>query len=84
IDLFEKVSDKDAALMTRELTRKEGIFAGNSTGAVMAGLHQLGERLGEDDVVVMIVHDHGSRYVGKMFNDEWLRSMGYLEDQQSE
>lgn len=81
IDHFEKVSDKDAALMTREFTRKEGIFAGNSTGAVVAGLLQLGERLKEDDVVVLMIHDHGSRYVGKMFNEEWLKQMGYLENQ---
>lgn len=80
IDLFEKVTDKDAALMTRDFTRQEGIFAGNSTGAVVAGLLQLGDRLKEDDVVVLIIHDHGSRYVGKMFNEEWLQSMGYLED----
>lgn len=80
IDLFEKVTDKDAALMTRDFTRQEGIFAGNSTGAVVAGLLQLGDRLKEDDVVVLIIHDHGSRYVGKMFNEEWLQSMGYLDD----
>lgn len=80
IDLFEKVTDKDAALMTRDFTRQEGIFAGNSTGAVVAGLLQLGDRLKEDDVVVLIIHDHGSRYVGKMFNEEWLQGMGYLED----
>lgn len=80
IDLFEKVTDKDAALMTRDFTCQEGIFAGNSTGAVVAGLLQLGDRLKEDDVVVLIIHDHGSRYVGKMFNEEWLQSMGYLED----
>lgn len=78
IDLMEKVSDKDAALMTREFTRQEGIFAGNSTGAVIAGLLQLGDRLKEDDVVVMMIHDHGSRYVGKMFNDDWLSAQGYL------
>lgn len=78
IDLMKKVSDKDAALMTREFTRQEGIFAGNSTGAVIAGLLQLGDRLKEDDVVVMMIHDHGSRYVGKMFNDEWLAAQGYL------
>lgn len=79
IDLFERVTDKDAALMTREFTRAEGIFAGNSTGAVIAGLKQLGDRLKDDDVVVMMIHDHGSRYVGKFFNEEWLKEMGYLE-----
>ena len=80
IDHFEKVTDKDAALMTRELARKEGIFAGNSAGAAVAGLLQLGARLGDDALVVVIVHDHGSRYMGKMYNEDWLRERGFLED----
>lgn len=77
IDRFEKVTDKDAAIMTGEFTRKEGIFVGNSTGAVIAGLHQLGHLLTDDAVVVLIVHDHGSRYLGKMYNPEWMTQMGY-------
>ena len=81
IDLFEKVTDKDAALMTRELARKEGIFAGNSAGSALAGLIQLKDRLKEDDVVVIIFHDHGSRYMGKMYNEDWLRERGFLEDE---
>lgn len=81
IDLFEKVTDKDAALMTREIARKEGIFAGNSTGANIAGLLQLKARLKPDDLVVVIQHDHGSRYMGKMFNEDWLRERGFLEDE---
>ncbi|SMG19799.1 pyridoxal-phosphate dependent enzyme [Sphingobacterium psychroaquaticum] len=81
IDLFEKVTDKDAALMTRDLARKEGIFAGNSAGAAVAGLMQLGESLQPDDVVVVIFHDHGSRYMGKMYNEDWLRERGFLEDE---
>jgi len=80
IDRFEKVTDKDAALMTREIARKEGIFVGNSAGAALAGLLQLKGELKKGDVVVVIFHDHGSRYMGKMFNDEWLRSKGFLED----
>lgn len=81
IDLFEKVTDKDAALTTREIARKEGIFAGNSAGAAVAGLLQLKARLTENDVVVIIFHDHGSRYVGKMYNDDWLRERGFLQDE---
>lgn len=81
IDLFEKVTDKDAALMTRELARKEGIFAGNSAGAAVAGLLQLADSLNEDDVVVVIFHDHGSRYMGKMYNEDWLRERGFLKDE---
>jgi cystathionine beta-synthase len=81
IDLFEKVTDKDAALMTREIARKEGIFAGNSAGAAIAGLLQLKHHLKKDDVVVVIFHDHGSRYMAKMFNDDWLRERGFLQDE---
>jgi len=79
IDHFEKVTDKDAAVMTRRITREEGIFAGNSAGAAMAGLLQLRHHFGKDDVVVVIFHDHGTRYLGKMFNDEWMRAKGFLE-----
>jgi cystathionine beta-synthase len=81
IDLFEKVSDKDAALMTRNIARKEGIFVGNSTGAAVAGLLQLKDRLQPEDVVVLVVHDHGSRYMGKMYNEDWLRERGFLKDE---
>jgi cystathionine beta-synthase len=79
IDHFEKVTDKDAALMTRRIAREEGIFAGNSAGSAMAGLLQLKDRLAEDDLVVVIFHDHGSRYLGKMFNDDWMREKGFFE-----
>jgi cystathionine beta-synthase len=79
IDHFEKVTDKDAALMTRRIAREEGIFAGNSAGSAMAGLLQLKDNFREDDLVVVIFHDHGSRYLGKMFNDEWMREKGFLE-----
>ena len=79
IDHFEKVTDKDAAIMTRRITREEGIFAGNSAGSAMAGLLQLKDNFTKDDVVVVIFHDHGSRYLAKMFNDEWMRAKGFLE-----
>jgi cystathionine beta-synthase len=79
IDHFEKVTDRDAAIMTRRIAREEGIFAGNSAGSAMAGLLQLSDRFVESDVVVVIFHDHGSRYLGKMFNDEWMRERGFLE-----
>ena len=79
IDHFEKVTDKDAALMTRRLAREEGIFAGNSAGSAMAGLLQLKDHFREGDVVVVIFHDHGSRYLGKMFNDDWMREKGFME-----
>jgi cystathionine beta-synthase len=81
IDHFEKVTDKDAALMTREIARKEGIFAGNSAGSAVAGLMQMKDRFKEGDVVVVIFPDHGSRYMGKMYNEDWLRERGFLKDE---
>lgn len=79
IDHFEKVTDKDAAVMTRRITREEGIFAGNSAGAAMAGLVQMRDRFKKGDMVVVIFHDHGSRYMAKMFNDDWMREKGFLD-----
>ena len=78
IDLFEKVSDKNAALMTRELAKKEGILAGYSCGAALSGVIQLKNRLKETDVVVVILPDHGSRYLAKIFNDDWMKKNNFL------
>ena len=80
IDHFEKVTDKDAAVMTRRIAREEGIFVGNSAGAAIAGLMQMKDQFKEDDVIGVLFHDHGSRYVGKMFNDDWMRERGFLVD----
>ena len=79
IDQFEKVTDKDAALYTRRLARTEGIFAGNSCGAAIKGLLQLKENFTKEDVVVVLLHDSGSRYIGKIYNDEWMKSKGFLK-----
>ncbi len=79
IDHFEKVTDKDAAVMTRKIVKEEAIFAGNSAGSAMAGLIQMKDMFKEGDVVVVIFHDHGTRYLGKMFNDDWMREKGYLD-----
>lgn len=79
IDLFEKVSDKDGALMARRLAREEGMLLGYSAGSAVAGLVQLKNHLKEGDVVVVVIHDHGSRYVGKIFNDDWMRERGFLD-----
>jgi cystathionine beta-synthase len=79
VDHFEKVTDKDAAIMTRRIAREEGIFAGNSSGSAMAGVLQLREHFTADDLVVVIFPDHGSRYLAKMFNDDWMRAKGFLE-----
>ena len=79
IDYFEKVSDKDGALMTRRLAREEGLLQGYSCGSAVAGLVQMKDRFGPDDVVVVIFHDHGSRYIGKLYNDDWMRERGWLD-----
>lgn len=78
IDGFVKVKDKDAAVYTRRLAREEGMFLGNSAGAAIKGVRQLKEHFNEDDVVVVLFHDHGSRYVGKIYNDDWMREQGFL------
>ncbi len=80
IDGFEKVTDKDGAVYTRKLAREEGIFVGNSAGSAVKGLIQLKKHFKPDDVVVVLFHDHGSRYVGKMFNDDWMRERGFLDE----
>ena len=79
IDQFEKVTDKDAAIYTRKLAREEGIFAGNSCGAAVKGLLQLKDHFAKDDVVVVLLHDSGSRYIGKIYNDEWMIEKGFME-----
>lgn len=79
IDHFEKVTDKDAAIMTRRITREEAIFVGNSAGSALAGLMQMKDKFKKGDVVVIIFHDHGTRYLGKMFNDEWMKDRGFLQ-----
>ena len=78
IDNFEKVTDKDAAIYTRKLAREEGIFAGNSCGAAVRGVIQLEKHFKKDDVIVVILHDSGIRYVGKMYNDEWMKENNFL------
>ena len=81
IDGFTKVTDKDAAVYTRKIALEEGIFVGNSAGAAVKGLLQLKGHFKPEDVVVVLFHDSGSRYVGKMFNDDWMRERGFLEEE---
>ena len=78
IDHFEKVTDKDGAIYTRKLAKEEGLFCGYSCGSAIAGLDQLKHILSADDVVVVLLHDHGSRYIAKVYNDEWMKSVGFL------
>ncbi len=81
INGFTKVTDKDAAVYTRKIAKEEGIFVGNSAGAAIKGLLQLKDEFKPEDVVVVLFHDHGSRYVGKMFNDDWMKDRGFLEEE---
>ncbi|MBL0135850.1 MAG: pyridoxal-phosphate dependent enzyme [Chitinophagaceae bacterium] len=78
IDHFEQVTDKDGAVMARRLAKEEGLFCGYSAGSCLQGLLQLKDRLKKDDLVVCIFHDHGSRYVGKIYNDQWMIERGFL------
>ena len=79
IDHFEKVSDRDGAMAARDLACKEGLLLGYSAGSALAGVIQMQDQLTEDDLVVIIFHDHGSRYVGKIYNDDWMRDRGFLD-----
>ncbi len=79
IDYFEKVTDKAAAVMTQRIVREEGIFVGNSSGAAVQGILQMADRFRQGDIVVVIFVDHGTRYLGKMFNNDWMLKMGYLD-----
>lgn len=79
IDGFTKVTDKDAAVYTRRLAKEEGFFLGNSAGAAIKGLLQLKQHFKKEDIVVILFHDHGSRYINKIYNDEWMREKGFLE-----
>jgi cystathionine beta-synthase len=81
IDGFTKVTDKDAAVYTRKIALEEGIFVGNSAGAAVKGLLQLKDHFKPEDVVVVLFHDSGSRYVGKMYNDDWMRERGFLDEE---
>jgi cystathionine beta-synthase len=79
IDEFTKVTDKDGAVMARRIAKEEGIFIGYSCGSCLQGVYNLKDQLKPEDVVVCIFHDHGSRYVGKVYNDEWMLERGFLD-----
>ena len=79
IDVFEQVTDKDGAVMARRIAKEEGLFCGYSAGSCLQGLMQLKDSLKKDDMVVCIFHDHGSRYVGKIYNDQWMMERGFLD-----
>ncbi|MFZ1525159.1 MAG: pyridoxal-phosphate dependent enzyme, partial [Saprospiraceae bacterium] len=81
IDHFEKVTDKDAALAARRLAREEGLLLGYSAGSALAGLHQMRDQLKPSDIVVILFHDHGSRYIGKLYNDDWMRERGFIDNE---
>jgi len=78
IDHIETIHDKESMLMCRRLAKEEGLFCGSSAGAAVQGLVQIKDKLKPTDLVVVILHDHGSRYVGKIYNDEWMKEKGFL------
>ena len=81
IDHFVKVTDKDAAIMTRKLAREEGMFCGWSCGSAVAGaLEWARDNMTNDDVMVVILPDHGTRYLGKVYSDSWMKDHGFLEE----
>jgi cystathionine beta-synthase len=79
IDHFEQVTDKDGAIMARRIAKEEGLFCGYSAGSCLQGLIQLKDKLKKEDVVVCLFHDHGSRYLAKIYNDQWMMERGFLE-----
>ena len=80
IDSFTKVTDEASAHTTRELAKTEGLFLGYTSGAAMQGIKQLSEQgeFDENSIVVVIFPDHGSRYMGKVYNDEWMTQQGFM------
>jgi len=81
IDLFIKVTDKDGAIMARRLSREEGMFVGWSSGSAVHGaLEYAREHLTKDDVMVILLPDHGTRYLNKVYNDQWMKDHGFLEE----
>ena len=86
-DLFDqmiKVHDKDSAIRARELAQKDGLFVGYSAGAAMQAVHKMKRELTEDDVVVVLFSDHGSRYLGKIYSDDWMQDLGFLKEKKEE
>lgn len=80
IDLFIKVTDKDGALMTRKLAREEGLFVGWSSGSAVHGaIEYARQHLTDKDVMVILLPDHGTRYLAKVYNDQWMKDHGFLE-----
>lgn len=80
IDHFEKVTDKDGLVYQRRLAKEEGMMVGNSAGSAVAGILQMKDQFKPDDIVVVVFHDHGSRYVGKAYNDDWMRERGFFDE----
>ena len=78
IDHFEKVTDKDGAVFARKLAKEEGIFCGYSAGSAISALIQMKDQFTKDDIIVVLLHDHGYRYVGKIYNDDWMKEQGWL------
>ncbi len=81
IDEFVKVTDKASALKARSLANKEGLLVGYSSGSVLEGLYKMRDQFSKDDVLVLLFSDHGSKYIGKIYDDQWMEENGFLEPQ---
>ena len=79
VDHIIKVTDKDSAIMARKVSRLEGIFVGWSCGSAVHGALEYARGLGKDDVVVVILPDHGTRYLGKIYNDSWMSDHHFVD-----
>ena len=81
IDEFIKVTDKDAALMARKLARTEGLFMGYTSGAAIQAVKQYAEagKFDENSIVVVLFADHGSRYMNKIYSDDWMKKKGFID-----
>ncbi|MGV6828555.1 MAG: PLP-dependent cysteine synthase family protein [Flavobacteriales bacterium] len=86
IDKFEKVTDESSAHTAREIAKKEGLFVGYTSGAAMQGVKQLNEQgeFSKDDVIVVIFPDHGSRYMSKIYSDDWMKQQGFFDSKNTE
>lgn len=80
VDVYEKVSDKDAAFKARELVKTEGLFSGYTSGAVLQATQQYADKgfFDKNSVVVVILPDHGSRYMNKIYSDSWMKEQGFM------
>ncbi|SDQ28072.1 pyridoxal-phosphate dependent enzyme [Microbacterium sp. cf332] len=79
VDRYERVGDRESFAMTRRLAREEGLLVGGSSGMAVVAALRTARDLGPDDVVVVVLPDHGRGYLSKIFDDDWMRSHGFAD-----